>query len=437
MKIFRREKGENFYQFYLMGIKVLEKISSKNSRRTYFLGIRIKKDLLVGLNQDTDSLQLLAAEQKILTLGLSCKHLPKNERFILCFDCLADAHAEAIDAWTMFQYLQKKNIPSRYVILKQNTLYKQLEQNDALKDIIPVTSEMDFLLTYPDIIAQSRVILSSFGFGTSRIFKQLPSSKYVFIEHGVMLLKVWVAKMYGDNGHLAGNKILVPTKLTKQLYERLGLWKDKMYFCGLPRWDNLTIGSTNNEVKTIFVFFTYRVTFNSDSRQKLTYMNRINRFLEALNEHVAKLNGKVEVFFALHHALMKHDKIYNFDFIKNVTIVSPLEISKFIKTADLFVTDFSSASFDLLYRNIPTIFYCFDTDIKYNNYRDNTRESAEMIEDLLYNCYYDLNKVIEKIDYYIRNDFKLEDKYIRRNDEIFWNRGNNCERLLQYINEDN
>lgn len=453
MKIYRKDKGENFTRWYLMGIKLMEKVKNENSISTYLLGLKIRKVKnqkedtnnhhtccniqADALNRDMRRLQLLAAEQKILSLGLFYASQGDNDRYIICFDCLADAHAEAIDAWTMFKYLQSNNIPSRYVILKQNALYKQLEQKNELKDIVPVASEMDFLLTYPDVIAQSKVILSSFGFGTSRIFKQLPTTKYVFIEHGVMLLKVWVAKMYGDNGHLAGNKILVPSKLTKDLYDKLGIWQNKMYFGGLPRWDNLTIGSTNNEIKKIFIFFTYRATFNSDSRQKGTYLDRISKFVHKLNEVVKRQDEKIEVYLAPHHALLKHDKNCNFDFMKNVNIVSPLEISKHIKTADLFVTDFSSACFDLLYRNIPTIFYCFDTDVRYGNFRDNTKESAKMIEELLYNCYYDLDSAISKIEYYINNDFKLESELLEKNNNIFWNRGNNCERLLQLINDDN
>ena len=174
--------------------------------------------------------------------------------------------AEAIDAWTLFEYLQSQGIPSRYALLKSNPLYHKLAAENRLKDILLVDSEFDLLKSYPEEVAHSKRIFFSFPFTCSRILLELPHCPFIFIEHGVNLLKPWCIRLYTPGGDSECNYILTPSRLTKELYESMQLMQHRMLCCGLPRWDKLPPATPDKNQRNIFLFFTWRTTFIHDKR---------------------------------------------------------------------------------------------------------------------------------------------------------------------------
>ena len=440
MKLFGKEKDECGVRFYFLGVKVYEERKLPHARKTYVFGIRVKKKTYVKkaeISPATLAMQqkiewrtrLYAAEQRILSLGVFYKDMPKEQRYYLCFDALMSPYPEAIDAWTFFQYLQEKGLPSKYVLLKKNPLFAQLQQENRLKDVLAVDGEMQFLTEYPDIIAQSRAVLCSFGFDLCNIFKLLPISKYVFIEHGVTLINEWSANYYKADMFDAR---LIPTTKTRELYNRLGVDPSRLLDCGFPRWDKLQPAVKGKKERKIFVFFTMRASFAKDRRLRPSYLERIQSFINRLQ---ADLEGRVDIslYFAAHHTLMLQDSRFSPKVIKNVNIIQPSDISSMIREADMCITDFSSISFDFLYRDVPTIYYCFDTDLVYSHMRDQTKLAADQIDRLLYNCCRDEEAALARVRYYIESDFELEPELKKVNANLFWAREGNCERLLRQI----
>lgn len=376
-----------------------------------------------------------AVEQKIRELAQRNKDLPESERLILCFDCLYDPLAEAIDAWTLFEYLQKQGIPSRYALLRTNPLYERLQTENRLKDILPVDNEADLLIQYPDIIASSKRIFFSFPFTCSRVLLNLPSCPFIFIEHGVSFLKPWSMNLYTEGGSSECNYILTPTKLTQKLYNTLHLMQGKTLNIGMPRWDKLSPIDHSKQQKNIFIFFTWRATFTQDKKLLSTYMERISCFVSRVQASVRHLPN-IKIHVGLHHALLTHSKQYNFIPFEGADFVHPNEISGMIQNTDLFITDYSSVCFDLMYRDVPTIFYRFDSDLTYSNNMDNeaARSAAEKDSEL-YNCYYTIEDTLHKIEHYIHIGFRIEEPIRRRNNEIFWQRSHNCRKLMELTNE--
>ena len=90
--------------------------------------------------------------------------------------------------------------------------------------------------------------------------------------------------------------------------------------------------------------------------------------MERIGAFVTKLQALIEnqphirLNISFHHAVLVHNQKYQFNRFENIRIVDSNELSSMIRRADLFITDYSSACFDLMYRNVPTIFYRFDTD---------------------------------------------------------------------------
>ena len=119
-----------------------------------------------------------------------------------------------------------------------------------------------------------------------------------------------------------------------------------------------------------------------------------------------------------------------------VKLISAPEISKIIGETDLAITDYSSIAFDFMFLDIPTIFYRFDDDIRYPDKRDRLNaKSAKSHDKELYNVFYDEDAVIEKIEFYIKNNFVLEPEYKKINDSLFWEKENICEHLYEKIKE--
>lgn len=377
-----------------------------------------------------------SSELKILSLSSFYKDIPVNSKPILCFDCLYDKHAEAIDCWTFFQYLQSIGKTAYYAIMESNPLYEKLKSENKLKGILPVSYEADLIIRYPDIIAQCGLVFSSFGYYESKIFKLLPTCRYVYIGHGVILLKRSILPIYLEGGSCDNDLMLVETKATKALYDRNGYFGRKMVCCGIPRWDNLpTTRNNNGDTYKVLIFFTWRFSFTrTDSHEEFkNYVSYIQKLIDSLSS-AAGDNNRIKVYVTLHHALYFNCNVAQMCNFNNVELVQSNEVSQFIKTADLLITDYSSICFDFMYQNVPVIFYRFDTQTNYADSRDNDDISgAEQENEILYNVYNSLEDVISKFKFYIKNNFKLENELKDKNDHIFWQRSNNCERMLQIV----
>lgn len=356
----------------------------------------------------------------------------QEQKLITCCDSLTDKCAEAIDMWTFFQYLQAHNIPSRYILLKRNKLYTKLKKLSRLKDVI-VIKRMEHLFTrHADIIAQSQIIISSFEmrWDFNPALALHPGLKYIFAQHGSIFLKESVLELYSDKSY---NSIISATRKESELYDSRGLWQNGTQIkCGLPRWDALYRKPHNK--KNIFVFFTWRTSIEKYPESQKIYSDRIFEFLcdERLNKILT--NNNVQLNIAMHHAMLRNKGTIKVP--ENVNIISTDKISQAIKESDLCITDYSSIFFDFMYLNIPVIFYRFDTDIIYPDERDNQNAtSAQAKDNQLYNCIYNKSKTIDKIEFYIKNNFELEPAYKKINDDIFWERSNICKHLYEIISK--
>ena len=120
-KLFGKVKTDNKIKKFFLGIPYLEKVKGRNHDKTYLFGLRInKKDKTNQLIAQ----RLEQIEHKFYYHDLYCKlkdpvNISDDKRYTVCFDCLYDKGQEAIDAYSVFQYLQENKIPSKYCIKRQ------------------------------------------------------------------------------------------------------------------------------------------------------------------------------------------------------------------------------------------------------------------------------------------------------------------------------
>ena len=355
--------------------------------------------------------------------------LSSNERLTLCFDNLREKDAEAIDCWTYFKWLQKQKIPSRYIVLKDNPLVSTLkQQGHSFQDIIILNDWREFLTTCHNEICRSKLILTSFGCESyNKILQKIPYLRYIFIEHGVTLLKESSLFCYDEDNY---DNILVPTKPTAKLYQSQQLWRQKELTVGMPRWNRLH--RVKHDSKNIFVFFTWRRKMKKNLFVLKNYQQHVFNFLT--NPKLAELlkKHKINLNIALHHNLI----LQNVDMVipENVQLISPTNLSQIIDQTDLMITDYSSIMFDFMFLDIPVISYRFDADYPFLTETDKMNsKSAKSHDHELYNIFYDEDAVIQKIEYYINHNFELEPEYKKINDSLFWEKENICQHLYDAI----
>ena len=356
-----------------------------------------------------------------LKLKLSILNV-KKEDIILCFDCLYDENQECIDAFSLFEQLKNRNIPAKYVALKDTCSKDKLS---GLDDVIFVKNRWEFVFKYLNLLKASKAILSSFGLlcGIDSVLKNA-NKNYIFIEHGVIFYTELVSKIYSKKNF---NKILVPSKYTYELYKINGFWNDEdMILSGLPRWDKFL---TQQKQNSIFIFFTWRKAFLNNKNLINVYFKNIASFLEVISD---KIPAETKIMFAWHHEIYKNG--FQLPKLPNrIELIKPQDFALNVSNSSLFITDHSSAFWDYFYQDKPVVFYN-PINVKVNNRIDNKIEETFFnFKSRIYNCFDDIDNLIKKVSYYINTGYDLEPEYRNINASFFFEKGNNCEKIIDKI----
>ncbi|HSQ97897.1 MAG TPA: CDP-glycerol glycerophosphotransferase family protein [Rickettsiales bacterium] len=317
-------------------------------------------------------------------------------------------NCELIDCYSMFEYLIDREIECYYIINIKQKQYEEIKRKYTDKVIgIKYISLMHFSLFFK--LLRTRYFLSSFASG-SRILKLLLKNNkridYIFAQHGVVFTTERCFLQYNSEMF---DKVVVANSIEKSIWKRCGEFKDKNFVnAGLCRWDLLK-NIENNKEKSIFIFFTWRRSFeNKNYIDSLYYKNIISLlenkiFLELLN------NNNIKLYFGLHHGLVANGKKYSINNYYNIEFVEIEKISWYVKNCDLLITDYSSISFDFLFQEKPVIYYLLDKSDKFLNEVDfEAGERAFSQLNGLFNKVLSEDNVVDLVNYYIKSDFQLE-----------------------------
>ena len=114
------------------------------------------------------------------------------------------------------------------------------------------------------------------------------------------------------------------------------------------------------------------------------------------------------------------------------------EISTLLKNSSLIITDFSSIIFDAIVQRKPSILYIPDAleknlkDIYSNQYYETITKLVNGIP-YLFEVFLELEDAINKIIYYIQNDFVLENEKLLFYKEFGLTNEGNTRRFINYI----
>ena len=302
----------------------------------------------------------------------------------------------------------------------------------------------DFIEKYLTLILKLKIVISGAGiniFYMNNLFYNIEYITYICIGHGISFFKDFLYNSYDWYGHKIFDKILIPPSNKLISVVKMHGWKDENIIkMNLPRWDKFNFNSfykndsyINNN--SIFVMFTWR-KIKKDKKISFEYFKNIFNLINNDKLYLYLKSNNIVLYFTLHHKL--NNFIYKFKKYKYIFFIKELMISDCLSKINLLISDFSSIIFDAIYRRKPYIMYipdAYDKEIE-NIYERTYYELIQSLKnDTIYfeNKFFTIAEVVNKIIFYINNNFMLEPQLEKFYDLFDLKKGNNTNKFIKYI----
>lgn len=353
------------------------------------------------------------------------------------------------DAYILFKEMLKKNFTVHYLTERKDIYNEYFNENKELLRIIPIYNKEynitgDTIEKYLNLFLRIKVVISGAEFySIYNIFYNIEYITFICLGHGVNYFKSF---LYNDYyGAKRYNKIILPSETIIKIAKKYGWSEDNIIKVGLPKWDlfdNYTsnIKSFSNEKiklinKSIFMMFTWR-SLRKGKEISPYYFNNILKLLNDIKLNKILENKNIYMHASVHHNLLSKQDLIKVN--KNIKYVRQEEILECLTNSSLIISDFSSVIFDIIYQNKPFILYIPDSDDP-NIKELYSEEYFEIINNLkngsifFENKFFNIEDTIQKIIYYINNNFKIENK-LKRFYKYFKFKGkNHINTLINYL----
>ena len=356
---------------------------------------------------------------------------------------ISDRSNEANDNGECFyRYVQKIQTPEikkYFLIDKKSRDYKEIKKIGKVIKYGTLKHKIYFLLSSKIISSQANdFVLNAFG-NKENYISDLKNFKFIFLQHGITKddLSSWLNKF--------NKNINLFITATKQEYDSIisgdyYYTENEVKLTGFPRFDRLT----DNKEKSIIIMPTQRrklVEWNPNEKENFSYNpyfkdsecfkfynDLINdeRILEILKQKNYKLK------LGLHPLHAKQ----SIDFKENpyVEILrGKISYSKEFAENALLITDYSSVAFDFAYLKKKVIYTQFDVEeffegqVYEKGYFDYETQGFGPV------CY-DYETTVQAIVDSVKNDCKLEEKYLQRINNFYYRIDNdNSKRVYEEI----
>ena len=354
------------------------------------------------------------------------------------------------DAYPIFQIMEEQGFSVHYITEKKDIYNKFCFKNNECQKIIPMDKENyilygDFLEKYLLLILKLKAVIScklkAVNF-ISILFYNLEYITYISIGHGICYFKEY---LYSENrlyGKKMNDKILIPpSNKIISIAKKYGWEDENIIKYNLPRWDKYNNYNGNISNNSIFIMFTWR-SIRKNKKISPYYLKNIISLLT--NYKLIKIlrSKNITLYFSFHRFFIyKYINSYKSILKKNkyIKIIGQNEISNILSKASLVISDFSSIIFDIMYKRKPFIIYIPDGNDE-NIKEIYSKEYYELITSMkngsiqFENKFFTLNETLEKIIYYIKNNFHLESKLDNFYDSFELRKGNSIDKLIQYLN---
>ena len=354
------------------------------------------------------------------------------------------------DTYPVFREMAKQNFPVHYMTERPEIYdeYCNNTQKLCLK-VIKVnrdnyTMTGDFLENYLEMFLRLKAVVSARAVRpAANIFCNTEYITYIFTGNGLYYFKPFIYLDLKENEARRFDKILLPdSEKIASMVKSNGWNDDEIIRINLPRWEKYyqdNIKQLDNNNKTIVMYFNPR-DLNKDQAISSLYLDNIKRIVtnNSLNEQIRKYN--VTIYLAFYHTYIYRKNRMKKILGKNtyIKVIEQEQMPEYLKTANLFISDYSTTIFDMIYMGKPVISYIPDIDEP--NLTDIYRpECYDVIQSLrngtteMENVIFNNEEVIDKIIYYIQNNFKLDKKLKKFYKSFEFKNEKGLDKFIEYL----
>ena len=347
------------------------------------------------------------------------------------------------DAYFVFREMIKQNM-SAFYLSERKDIYQEFYDNETkFQKIIPIINKQynitgSILEKYLTLFLKLKSVISgSEFFSKENIFLIINYITFICLGHGVNYFKPFLYEEY--YGCRRYNKIILPSDKIISIAKKYGWKRKNIIKLGLPKWDlfyNYSLKMrTKLKEKCIFMMFTWR-KLREGKKISSYYFKNIFRILNNFMINKLLIAYNVSLYISLHHNLLKDQNL-----IKGKTkakYINQEEIVNCLMKCNLVISDFSSVIFDFMYRKKPFIIFIPDSeDINIKDLYDD--DYFHIINSLkndsipFENKFFNVKDIINKIKYYIRNNFHLDLKLKNLYKSFNLNHKNNINNFIVYL----
>lgn len=339
--------------------------------------------------------------------------------------------------------LKENKIKHYFVISKKTTDYKRLKKEFNVLDYNSIKYKLLFLVS-PYLISSQADDYVLNPFENKWIYlSNFYDYKFIFLQHGIIKddISGWLNK---NNKNIKLFVVSTKPEYEEVLQKRYLYEQEDIILTGLPRYDFLLDKSKENKIKTVLLAPTWRrelagrVNLNSKYIRdynvnfvKSEYFKFYNSILT--NKRLGKIlkENNMRLRFLLHPAF--ESQVNDFIGSENIDIIIERNYNYELANNSLLITDFSSIFYDFGYLKKPIIYSQFDKDKFYKNHTYN-KGYFSCEDDGFGEVIDDVEEIVNKIEYYVQNDFKMEKKYLSRVKNTFaYFDQNNSKRVYKEI----
>lgn len=345
----------------------------------------------------------------------------------------------------MFRYLQKTESATEntiyFLIRKDSPDYERLKKTGKVLNYGSYKHKIKFLRSNVIMCAAANdLAINSMG-GSGKYYRDLIDYHFVYLRHGVSHndQSRWINKL--------GKHISLLVATCRPEYEGIlegsyDYTEKEVRLTGLPRYDNLY----DEREKEIIILPTWRKNLEGEAEYRSSergystdfadsdyckfYNGLINneRLLAVMKEYGYKGS------FYLHPVFERQFK--DFRSSELITVGKGVaDYQELFRKGAIMVTDFSSVAFDFAFLKKPVIYAQFDEDVFYK-YHSWGKGYFTYRKDGFGPITNTLDETVDELIYYIKNDCKMKEEYIKKVDNFFaYTDRNNCKRVYDAVVE--
>ena len=262
-----------------------------------------------------------------------------------------------------------------------------------------------------------------------RLYRDLFEYKFIWLQHGITQADISnAANRYVK--HIDYVITATKSELDEFSQKKYCYDKNQILLTGFARYDLLKDDSKN----IITISPTWRRMFENVEREEFVKSNYYENYSSLLGDKklVEKLKeNNIKLNLVLHPEMVEFIDDFKKYENNNITVVRPENAvySDIFSESKLLITDYSSVFFDFAYLKKPLIYFQFDEKEYYAGHY--MKGYFDFRKDSFGDVCTNYKNVVDKIVYFIDNDFKMEDKYIKRVNKTFeYNDQDNSKRIL-------